>query len=294
MAVAETAASQCKSASGESSGSSGAGLVKSVFNLTIGASLVFLCGLLSPHAEAQIVADHSAPGNQQPTILQTASGLPQVNIQTPSAAGVSRNTYSQFDVGAKGVILNNSRTDTSSQIGGLVQANPWLATGIARVILNEVNSANPSQIKGYVEVAGQRAEVSDDQQYQALMNSGLTFAKAQNLRPGIALSAAQVANLTTDIVWLQQESVTLSTITSNQSNNFNAGNADNHFLSSNSKVLGTTIQSAGNTALAAGNSLSATAASVNAAGDLSVSAQNIALLAGTSKASSDSVMAGPW
>ena len=159
MAVAETAVSHGKSASGESSGLSGAGLVKAVFNLTIGASLVFLCGLLSPNAEAQIVADHSAPGNQQPTILQTASGLPQVNIQTPSAAGVSRNTYSQFDVGAKGVILNNSRTDTSSQIGGLVQANPWLATGSARVILNEVNSANPSQIKGYVEVAGQRAEV---------------------------------------------------------------------------------------------------------------------------------------
>jgi hypothetical protein len=102
MAVAETAASQGKSASGERSGSSGAGLVKTVFNLTIGASLVFLCGLLSPQAEAQIVADRSAPGNQQPTILQTASGLPQVNIQTPSAAGVSRNIYSQFDVGTLG------------------------------------------------------------------------------------------------------------------------------------------------------------------------------------------------
>jgi filamentous hemagglutinin len=49
-------------------------------------------------AHAQIVADPSAPGNQRPTVLQTANGVPQINIQTPSAAGVSRNTYSQFDV----------------------------------------------------------------------------------------------------------------------------------------------------------------------------------------------------
>jgi filamentous hemagglutinin len=50
---------------------------------------------------------------------------------------------------------------------------------------------------------------SDQQEYQALMDSGLTFAKAYNLREGIALTAAQVALLTTDIVWLLQESVTL-------------------------------------------------------------------------------------
>ncbi|MCZ7019029.1 filamentous hemagglutinin N-terminal domain-containing protein, partial [Salmonella enterica] len=31
--------------------------------------------------------------------------------------------------------------------------------GSARVILNEVNASNPSQLRGYVEVAGQRAQV---------------------------------------------------------------------------------------------------------------------------------------
>jgi filamentous hemagglutinin len=118
-----------------------------------------LAALLAHSASAQIVADPNAPGNQRPTILGTASGLPQVNIQTPSAAGVSRNTYSQFDVSAQGAILNNSRTNTSTQLGGYVQGNPWLATGSARVILNEVNSSSASQLKGFVEVAGQRAEV---------------------------------------------------------------------------------------------------------------------------------------
>jgi filamentous hemagglutinin len=115
--------------------------------------------LLAVPVHAQIVADPNVSGSQRPTVLQTASGVPQVNIQTPSPAGVSRNTYSQFDVQGAGAILNNSRTNVQSQIGGWVQGNPWLAGGSARVILNEVNSSNPSQLHGYVEVAGQRAEV---------------------------------------------------------------------------------------------------------------------------------------
>ena len=163
VAVAETAASEGKGACGEThvqaSQGRGHGNSNAVFILTIGASLVLIAGLLSQGAVAQIVADPNAPGNQRPTILGTASGVAQVNIQTPSAAGVSRNTYSQFDVNSQGAILNNSRTNTTTQLGGYVQGNPWLATGSARVILNEVNSSAASQLRGFVEVAGQRAEV---------------------------------------------------------------------------------------------------------------------------------------
>ncbi|HRK56131.1 MAG TPA: filamentous hemagglutinin N-terminal domain-containing protein, partial [Burkholderiaceae bacterium] len=108
---------------------------------------------------AQVVADSSAAGTERPTVLNAPNGVPLVNIQTPSAAGVSRNVYSQFDVQQQGAILNNSRTAVATQQGGWVQGNPWLAKGSARVILNEVNSANPSQLRGYVEVAGQRAQV---------------------------------------------------------------------------------------------------------------------------------------
>ncbi|MFU2048575.1 filamentous hemagglutinin N-terminal domain-containing protein, partial [Avibacterium gallinarum] len=109
--------------------------------------------------EMAIRADKSAPANQQATILKTANGLPQVNIQTPSQAGVSRNTYSQFDVAEKGAVLNNARKATSTQLAGWVQGNPNLATGEAKVILNEVNSNNPSHLKGYIEVAGKKADV---------------------------------------------------------------------------------------------------------------------------------------
>lgn len=114
---------------------------------------------MSSVAGTQIIADKGAPTSQQPTILNSANGTTQVNIQTPSAGGVSRNTYTQFDVGQEGAILNNSRNNTQTQLGGWVQGNPWLATGEAKVILNEVNSSNPSQLKGYIEVAGKQAQV---------------------------------------------------------------------------------------------------------------------------------------
>ncbi len=107
----------------------------------------------------KIVADRNAAANQQATILKSSNGTTQVNIQAPSAAGVSRNVFSQFDVGADGAILNNSRTNAQTQLAGWVEGNPYLARGEARVILNEVNSSDPSRLSGYTEIAGGRAEL---------------------------------------------------------------------------------------------------------------------------------------
>ena len=71
---------------------------------TLGAAPVY-----AQQAQGRIVGDANAPGNQRPTVLDNGNGVPVVNITTPSAAGVSRNTYSEFSVGANGAILNNSR-----------------------------------------------------------------------------------------------------------------------------------------------------------------------------------------
>jgi filamentous hemagglutinin len=121
---------------------------------------VALFGLLLAGAvRAQIVGSPNVPGHLRPTVLVAPNGVPLVNIQTPSAAGVSRNVYNQFDVMRNGAILNNSRVNVQTQLGGFVQGNPWLARGPARVILNEINGGNPTQLRGHVEVGGQRAEV---------------------------------------------------------------------------------------------------------------------------------------
>ncbi|KER01677.1 filamentous hemagglutinin N-terminal domain-containing protein, partial [Photorhabdus temperata] len=122
-------------------------------------SLLLALGGVSLTAQANIVADGQAPGHQQPTIIHSANGTPQVNIQTPSADGVSHNSYRQFDVDKQGVILNNSANTTQTQLGGMVAGNPWLAKGEAKIILNEVNSRDPSHLNGWIEVAGRKAEV---------------------------------------------------------------------------------------------------------------------------------------
>ena len=122
-------------------------------------ALGFVAFSNSALANLIIQADKSAPKNQQPIVLQTANGLPQVNIQTPNDKGLSHNKYAKFDVDTKGAILNNSRTNVQTQQGGLITGNPYLARGEAKVILNEVNSSDPSVLKGYVEVAGKKADV---------------------------------------------------------------------------------------------------------------------------------------
>ena len=136
----------------------------------------------------RIVPDSQAVAAQQATVLKPVNGVVQVNIQTPSSAGVSRNSFSQFDVGASGVVINNSRSSSTSQLMGSVQANPWLARGVAKVILTEVNAKDPSQIQGTVEVAGQRAEMVMANPSGIVVNGGKFINASQ-----VTLSTGQVA-----------------------------------------------------------------------------------------------------
>ncbi|GAB2915230.1 hemagglutinin repeat-containing protein [Paraburkholderia jirisanensis] len=105
---------------------------------------------------AQVVAG----GAHAPNVIQTPNGLDQVNINRPSGAGVSDNTYNQFDVQQKGAILNNSPVIVQTQQAGMINGNPNFAAGqSAKIIVNQVNSPTASQLNGYLEVAGKRAEV---------------------------------------------------------------------------------------------------------------------------------------
>ncbi|WGE56340.1 hemagglutinin repeat-containing protein [Actinobacillus equuli] len=163
VVVSELAKSEGKGS--EASASSTSGLISSIFckirplTFSLFCALGFVCFSENALAELVIQADKSAPKQAQPIVLKTANGLPQVNIQTPNDKGLSHNKYSKFDVDTKGAILNNSRTQTQTQQAGMIQGNPYLARGEAKVILNEVNSNDPSVLKGYVEVAGKKADV---------------------------------------------------------------------------------------------------------------------------------------
>ncbi|MBB3005271.1 filamentous hemagglutinin [Paraburkholderia tropica] len=123
------------------------------------AAFAALCvfGMQPVLAEAQVVAAPTA--GSKPAVGVTANGLPIVQITAPNGAGVSNNTYSQYNVGANGLILNNASGNVQTQQAGYVAANPNLVAGGARVIVNQVVGGGASQLLGYTEVAGQRADV---------------------------------------------------------------------------------------------------------------------------------------
>lgn len=132
---------------------------RAVAPFTVPALASIVASLMLPaSASAQIIADPAAPATQQPIFITAPNGVPLVNIRTATPAGVSRNSYSQFDVQHEGAILNNATRNTQTQLGGWVLGNPLLDKP-ARVIVNEVNSNHPSLLTGPVEVAGSNAQV---------------------------------------------------------------------------------------------------------------------------------------
>nr|WP_114910507.1 hypothetical protein [Neisseria elongata] len=50
-------------------------------------------------------------------MIQTGNDIPQANIQTPTAAGISVIQYSHFNIGNRGAILNNSHRNVQAQLG---------------------------------------------------------------------------------------------------------------------------------------------------------------------------------
>ncbi|WP_137917704.1 hemagglutinin repeat-containing protein [Hydrogenophaga sp. 2FB] len=108
-------------------------------------------------SHAQQVVDPAAAAAKQSTLTQSLNGTAVQNIAAPNASGLSHNQFSTFNVNTQGLVINNSNVNAISQIGGAVVANPNLAGGQARLILNEVTSGNRSILQGTQELLGGQA-----------------------------------------------------------------------------------------------------------------------------------------
>ena len=110
-------------------------------------------------ASGPIMPDPKAEARHQPQVEETANGIPLVNITAPSSGGVSRNEYEIFNVPDKGAILNNSYTLSKTELAGYVQGNNNMAERPAKIIVNEVTGTGSTSMDGFLEVAGNRADV---------------------------------------------------------------------------------------------------------------------------------------
>ncbi len=115
--------------------------------------------LVAAGAQAQLLPNMAAPTEQRPVLLRTANGLPQIDITRPGASGVSVNQFRQFDIDPQGAVINNGRKASQTALAGWVAANPALVAGEAKLIVNEVRSSDPTLLRGYLEIAGGKAEL---------------------------------------------------------------------------------------------------------------------------------------
>ncbi|BEO48343.1 hypothetical protein SMQE20_29020 [Serratia marcescens] len=105
----------------------------------------FAAGITAANGNTQVVIK---PGN-----------VPVVNIATPNAAGISHNSYKDFNVAAPGAVLNNATAAGQSQLAGQLNANGNLKGKAAELIINEVTGGRRSELQGKLEVFGNKANV---------------------------------------------------------------------------------------------------------------------------------------
>lgn len=131
-------------------------IIKRIISIKISCLLVAQQSLIA----GGLTVDKTAPSSNQANLESARNGVPIVNIVAPNQKGLSHNKFSDYNVSKEGLILNNSnKREVNTQLSGYIYGNQNLKNGTAKTILNEVTSKNKSELKGFTEVAGDRANV---------------------------------------------------------------------------------------------------------------------------------------
>ncbi|KTL59840.1 hypothetical protein AA106_03620 [Photorhabdus laumondii subsp. laumondii] len=117
--------------------------------------LIYLTAIQPLHPA---IATGITPDNNQ-TQVQNQGNVPVVNIATPNDAGISHNTYKEFNIATQGAVLNNATQAAKSQLAGQLNANPNLHGKAAELIINEVTGSGQSNLQGQLEIFGHKANV---------------------------------------------------------------------------------------------------------------------------------------
>ncbi|MGF6999617.1 hemagglutinin repeat-containing protein [Paraburkholderia sp. GAS32] len=120
---------------------------------------------------------------------QTAPGATYLVATDPRLTTYTKFVSSDYMLGQLG--LNPQTTEKRLGDGSYEE----------QLVMNQV-----TQLTGRTFLAGYSDNMDE---YTALMNNGVAYAKSFSLTPGIGLSDAQMQQLTTDMVWLVSQTVTL-------------------------------------------------------------------------------------
>ena len=153
--VAENVSSKGKKTAGSKSGSE-----------TESGQVSHFLAVLTPLAAMLFVQSSLAEvivGDTNTQVYNAKNGVQIIDIASANAAGISHNRYVSYNVDKTGQVLNNAAQSASqlsvmTELAGKIMTNANLNTS-AKVILNEVTSANRSALNGYIEVAGAKADV---------------------------------------------------------------------------------------------------------------------------------------
>ncbi|WP_155740789.1 filamentous hemagglutinin N-terminal domain-containing protein, partial [Burkholderia territorii] len=115
--------------------------------------------LMDQTAHAAPIVDPRAPISFQPSVTQTSTGVPAINIPGANANGISVGQYQSFDIDSRGLVLNNSTVAGTPLLGGTLGANPNLNGRPATTIINQVTSNSIATLNGSLEVFGSPAAV---------------------------------------------------------------------------------------------------------------------------------------
>lgn len=115
--------------------------------------------LLSPGIAVADGLIQPAPGpDGSMPIIGNVGGVNVLHPVAPTPQGVTLNHFEQFNVGAPGLVINNSLAAGQSELAGQLDASQQYTDRAASMIVNQVISAHSSAINGPQEIFGQAAD----------------------------------------------------------------------------------------------------------------------------------------
>ncbi|UBM09481.1 hemagglutinin repeat-containing protein [Cupriavidus metallidurans] len=189
------------------SGASGTGTTPSTIHAS-SATAVSASGTGAATVGTGSVATTAGQATRPQTLGTASGGIPNLTLPTNGLYHYQTAPGATFLIATDPRFTQYSKFISSDYMLGQLGLDPMmtekrLGDGLyeEKLIRDQV-----TQLTGRTYLAGYSNNLDE---YQALMDSGVSYAKAFNLAPGIGLTADQMAQLTTDMVWLVSQDVTL-------------------------------------------------------------------------------------